>query len=170
MLCESYACSFQTPIVVLRPFNTYGPRQSARAVIPTILSQLISGRTEIHLGNTTPRRDLTFVSDTVAGFLAAGRASGIEGRTVHLGTGRSESIEELFHAACHACGVEAKLVSCADRFRPDRSEVQVLQSDPSRAWDLLGWQATVGLEQGLALTADWMRANIDRYTPDRYVI
>lgn len=170
MLCESFNRSFDTPLVILRPFNTYGPRQSARAVIPTIIAQLISGRREVQLGNTSPRRDLMYVSDTVAGFLAAGRVPGIEGATIHLGTGRSESVKELFTAACRACGVEATLVECPERFRPGRSEVQVLQSDPSRAHELLKWKATIDLERGLALTAEWMRAHIDRYTPDRYVI
>lgn len=170
MLCESFYRSFDTPVVILRPFNTYGPRQSARAVIPTILSQLLSGRREIRLGNTKPRRDLTFVTDTVAGFLAAGQQPGVEGTTIQLGTGRAESVEDIFHAACRACGVEATLKISAERFRPDRSEVQVLQSDPSLARRVLGWQATVDLETGLARTAEWMRAHIDRYSPDHYVI
>jgi UDP-glucose 4-epimerase len=139
-------------------------------VIPTILSQLIAGKKEIQLGNVTPKRDLTYVADTVRGFLAAGCTPGIEGKTIHLGTGRAESVEELFHAACRAVGVKATLTSSAERFRPDRSEVQVLQSDPSEARRVLKWEATTTLEDGLGRTAEWMRANIDRYTPDRYVI
>lgn len=170
MLAESYARSFETPVVILRPFNTFGPRQSARAVIPTILAQLLTGKTTIQLGNVKPRRDLTYVSDTVAGFLAAGSVVGIEGDTIHLGTGRSDSIEDVFQAACRACGVTAKLKTSAERFRPDRSEVQVLQSDPSRARAVLGWSAKVSLEDGLTQTAEWLRGNIHRYSPDRYVI
>jgi len=169
-LCEAYASSFDVPVVVLRPFNTYGPRQSARAVIPTILSQLLSGRTAIRLGNVAPRRDLTYVSDTVAGFLAAGLCAGLEGETIHLGTGRAESIEEVFRTACAVCGVEATVESDPVRVRPARSEVMVLQSDPSRARRRLGWEAEVSLRQGLERTAAWISANLDRYRPETYVV
>ena len=169
-LCEAYASSFEVPVVVLRPFNTYGPRQSARAVIPTILSQLLSGRTAIRLGNLAPRRDLTYVSDTVAGFLAAGLCPGLEGETIHLGTGRAESIEEVFRTACSVCGVEATIESDPLRVRPPRSEVMVLQSDPSRAMQRLGWEARVSLQQGLGATARWMAANLDRYRPETYAV
>lgn len=169
-LCESYFCSFNVPVVTLRPFNTYGPRQSARAVIPTILSQLLEGNREVALGNTAPRRDLTFVGDTVSGFLAAGLAEGIEGDTIQLGTGRAESISEVFEAACRSLGISARIVTSAERQRPHASEVQVLQSDPARAQQLLGWKATVSLEQGLERTAQWMKANLGRYRADRYTL
>src|SRR5204863_4670319 len=106
-MCEAYFAAYGTPVVTVRPFNTYGPRQSARAVIPTILSQLLSGLKKIRLGNTAPKRDLTFVSDTVEGILAAGSQAGMEGETVHLGTGCTWSIKEVFDAACRACGVDA---------------------------------------------------------------
>jgi NAD dependent epimerase/dehydratase len=167
-LCEAYVSSYGMPIVVLRPFNTYGPRQSARAVIPTILTQLLSGRRRVRLGNLAPRRDLTYVSDTVRGFLAAGICSGVEGQTVQLGTGRSISIAEIFEAACTVCGVEASVEEDTARIRPDASEVMVLQSDPSLARRCLGWQATVSLEEGLAETAKWIKTNLDRYRPDQY--
>jgi UDP-glucose 4-epimerase len=169
-LCEAYASSYGVPIVVLRPFNTYGPRQSARAVIPTILAQLLSGRTVVRLGNVAPRRDLTFVSDTVRGFLAAGLCPGVEGQTIQLGTGRAESIAEVFHAACVACGVEARIEEDPARVRPAQSEVMVLQSDPSRARQLLGWESIVTLETGLAETARWVEANLDRFRPDSYAV
>jgi NAD dependent epimerase/dehydratase len=169
-LCEAYFSSFDIPVVTLRPFNTYGPRQSARAVIPTILSQLLAGRREITLGSIDPRRDLTFVSDTVDGFLAAGLAPGIEGRTIQLGTGRTESVEEVFHAACKACGVEARIRIDPARIRPGRSEVLVLQSDPSLAGELLRWHAEITLEEGLSRTAAWIRDNLGAFTPDQYAV
>ena len=169
-MCEAYHCSFETPVVVLRPFNTYGPRQSMRAVIPTIIGQLLQGVTRVRLGNTAPRRDLTFVSDTVAGFMAAGLASGIDGQTIQLGTGRAVSVQELFDLARAACGVEAQVAEDARRRRPDASEVMVLQSDPSRARGTLGWSAQVGLEEGLRRTVEWMRANLKRYPADAYAI
>jgi len=169
-LCEAYHCSFAVPVVTLRPFNTYGPRQSARAVIPTILSQLLSGRGCVRLGNLAPKRDLTFVGDTVRGFLAAGIAPGIEGETIQLGTGRTESVADVFRAACAATGTEATIEQAAERLRPDRSEVMVLQSDPSLAARRLGWRAEVSLEDGLARTADWMRNNLHAFRPGEYAV
>jgi NAD dependent epimerase/dehydratase len=169
-LAEAFYSSFGVPVVTLRPFNTYGPRQSARAVIPSILSQLLAGREEIELGNTTPKRDLTFVRDSVRGFLAAGIADGIDGRTIQLGTGRAESIADVFKAACVACGVSARIRQSAERMRPEKSEVMVLQSDPSLARTLLGWESEVELEEGLSLTVDWMRENLASFTPSEYAI
>ncbi len=155
----SYQRSFGTPVVVLRPFNTFGPRQSMRAVLPTILIQLIEGRRRIQLGRLDPRRDLTYVSDTVEGFLLAGSAPGLEGATVQLGTGRAVSVGELFEAACRALNVTAVVDADPRRVRPDASEVLVLQSDPALAREKLGWSPKVTLEEGLARTAEWLRAN-----------
>lgn len=169
-LCEAYWCSFDVPVVTLRPFNTFGPRQSARAVIPTMLSQLLQGRRSVELGSLEPRRDLTFVSDTVDGFLRAGRAKGIDGDVIQLGTGRTDSIGDVFAAACRALGVEATVVQSAGRTRPGRSEVMVLQSDPAKAKQLLGWEPRVSLEDGLKRTADWMRSHLGRYRPDVYAV
>jgi NAD dependent epimerase/dehydratase len=169
-LCEAYAATYGLPIVVLRPFNTYGPRQSARAVIPTILSQLLSGREQVRLGNLAPRRDLTYVSDTVRGFLAAGICPGVDGQTIQLGTGRSISIAEIFDAACRVCGVKATVEQDTARIRPNASEVMVLQSDPALAKRALGWQATTSLEEGLAQTAEWIKGHLSRYRPDHYGI
>ncbi len=169
-LCEAYFCSFGVPVVTLRPFNTYGPRQSARAVIPTILEQLLRGATRVELGALDPRRDMTFVGDTVDGFLRAGVAQGIEGQTVQLGTGRSESIRDVFEAACRALGVHAEVVQSADRMRPAASEVLVLESAPDLAATLLGWRAETSLEEGLARTAEWMRGRLDRYRPGTYAV
>jgi UDP-glucose 4-epimerase len=162
-LALSYHCSFEVPVVVLRPFNTYGPRQSTRAVLPTILTQLIEGRTEVELGRLDTRRDLTYVSDTVDGFVRAATAAGVEGETLQLGTGRSYSVAEVFEAACGVVGVRATARTDPTRLRPDASEVLVLESDPARARERLGWEARVGLEEGLKRTADWLRAHRDHY-------
>jgi UDP-glucose 4-epimerase len=162
-LALAYHCSFGVPVTVLRPFNTYGPRQSTRAVLPTILLQLLEGRREIELGRLDPRRDLTFVSDTVDGFVRVGAAPGFEGQTFQLGTGRAVSIGELFETACRVLGVAATVKEDPRRVRPDASEVLVLLSDPTQARERLGWAAQVSLEEGLARTAEWLRANRDRY-------
>ncbi len=166
-LSLAFARTFELPVVVLRPFNTYGPRQSARAVLPTMLRQLIAGRTEVRLGRLDPRRDLTFVADTVEGFVAAAVADGIEGQTIQLGTGRSESIGELFALACRILGVNARAVEDQERLRPDASEVLVLQSDPSLARTLLGWTATTSIEDGLERTIAWLREHPDDIGVDR---
>jgi NAD dependent epimerase/dehydratase len=162
-LALSYQRSFGTPVVVLRPFNTYGPRQSSRAVLPAMLTQLLSGRREVDLGRLDTRRDLTFVTDTVDGFVRAATAAGVDGDTIQLGTGRSVSIAELFEAACRVVGCRATAREDPRRRRPDASEVLVLESDPARAAERLGWTAQVTLEEGLRRTAEWLRENLDAY-------
>ena len=169
-MCEAYFSSFDVPVVTLRPFNTYGPRQSARAVIPTILEQLLRGKTHIELGSLDPKRDLTYVGDTVNGFLKAATSPGLEGKTIQLGTGRTESIRDVFRAACSALNVEAEVTQRAERVRPSKSEVMVLHSDPSLAAELLDWKANISLEQGLGLTAEWMKKELHRYRPGTYVV
>src|ERR1017187_10419759 len=165
-LALSYFQSFGTPVTVLRPFNTFGPRQSTRAVTATMLLQLLSGKKEISLGRLDTRRDLTYVSDVVDGFMRAGTVEEIEGKVIQLGTGRSVSIEELFTIACRVLGVCATVMPDTRRLRPDASEVLELQSDPSRALELLGWKPTVTLEEGLERTASWLRENRNSYRPD----
>lgn len=159
-LAISYFRSFGTPVTILRPFNTYGPRQSTRAVLPTILTQLLRGRRTVALGRTDTRRDMTFVSDTVDGFVRACLAPGIEGDTIQLGTGTTHTIRDLFVAACRVLGVAAEIEVDTRRLRPDRSEVLVLQSDPSYARERLGWCAKVVLDDGIRLTADWLRGHL----------
>jgi UDP-glucose 4-epimerase len=166
-LASAFGRSFDLPVVVLRPFNTYGPRQSDRAVLPTMLRQLLDGRTEIRLGRLDPRRDLTYVADTVDGFVRAATAPGIDGDVIQLGTGRSESIQDLFEIACRLLGVDARAVMDPERVRPDASEVLVLEADPTRARERLGWEARTSLEDGMAATIDWLRrepvpADLDR--------
>jgi NAD dependent epimerase/dehydratase len=165
-LALAYHRSFDVPVTILRPFNTYGPRQSARAVIPTILTQLIAGREEIELGRLDPRRDMTFVSDTVDGFVRAATGPGIDGRTIQLGTGRAPSIQEIFDVALAVTGARARVRVDPRRLRPDPSEVMVLESAPDQARELLGWRPEVSLEDGLRRTADWLRSHMDRYRPD----
>lgn len=159
----AYHGTFGLPVTVLRPFNTYGPRQSTRAVLPTILLQLLEGQSEVTLGRLDTRRDLTFVSDTVDGFVRAASAPGLEGRTVQLGTGRAVSVREMFEAACRILGCAAVVREDPRRLRPEGSEVLVLQSDPALARQLLQWQAVVGLEEGLSRTADWLKAHRKSY-------
>jgi UDP-glucose 4-epimerase len=165
-LALSYHRSFSLPVTVLRPFNTYGPRQSTRAVLPTILTQLLEGRTELSLGRLDTRRDLTFVADTVDGFVRASVAPGIEGRTIQLGTGRAESIGDVLAIAQRLLGTRATVRVDERRLRPDASEVMVLQSDPALARDALGWEARHALEAGVAATIEWLRSNLDRYRTD----
>jgi UDP-glucose 4-epimerase len=167
-LAEAYFSSFETPVVILRPFNTYGPRQSTRAVIPTILSQMIAGSSELRIGSLEPRRDFTYVSDTVSGFIAAGAQSGIEGEVIQLGTGSTSSIGEIVELARRLTGSEAVLTTESERVRPERSEVMVLLSDPTHARDLLAWSPTISLEDGLSRTAKWVESNLELFDPSRF--
>ncbi len=160
----AYHRSFGTPVVVLRPFNTYGPRQSARAVIPTMLYQLLTGKKEIELGRLDTRRDFTFVGDTVRGFLAAAEAQDVDGMTIQLGTGEAVSGQELFEMACRAAKATGATVKTDPRrLRPDLSEVMVLVSDPARAKERLGWAPTVSFARGLEETARWLEGNLGAY-------
>jgi NAD dependent epimerase/dehydratase len=156
-LCEAYALSFETQVVTLRPFNTYGPRQSLRAVIPTVLAQLIAGAEELHLGSLTPKRDFTYVTDTVDGFVRAATSQLVAGEVVQLGTGITVSIGELVKACQKVLGTAAAVTTDDERLRPRGSEVEVLLSDPTNAADRLGWKPTVDLAEGLEQTADWLR-------------
>jgi UDP-glucose 4-epimerase len=167
-LALSYQRSFGVSVTVLRPFNTYGPRQSTRAVLPTILTQLLAGKATIQLGNLAPRRDLTYVADTVDGFVRAATVAGIEGETIQLGTGEAVSVADLFQAACKALDVEASVRQDPQRLRPDASEVQVLLSDPTKAERLLGWRPQVPLTEGLARTAAWLQEHLGLYRTDGY--
>ncbi|MBX3205836.1 MAG: GDP-mannose 4,6-dehydratase [Labilithrix sp.] len=165
-LVYSYYSSFALPAVVLRPFNTFGPRQSARAVLIAMLTQLLGGRREIHLGRLDTKRDMTFVLDTVDGFVRAAQAQGIEGKTIQLGTGTAHTIEEMFRACCTVLGVDARVVLDERRLRPDASEVLHLQSAPNLAKELLGWQPRESLETGLEKTAAWLSKHLDQYKPE----
>jgi UDP-glucose 4-epimerase len=156
-LALAFQRSHGLPVVVLRPFNTYGPRQSERAVLPTIIRQLLAGASELRLGRLDTRRDLTYVADTVDGFVRAATAPGIDGLTIQLGTGRAEQIGDLVQLARELTGNPATVVQDPARMRPDASEVLVLQSDPALAAQVLGWRAETSLEAGIAATVEWLR-------------
>ncbi|MFB7088894.1 SDR family NAD(P)-dependent oxidoreductase [Streptomyces sp. NPDC056296] len=168
MMALSHWHAFELPVTVVRPFNTYGPRQSARAVIPTILSQLHSGTRQIRLGSLTPTRDFTYVTDTAAGFLALAACDPAVGRAVNLGTGQEISVGDLAKALIAASGRDAEIVVDPARLRPAGSEVQRLLSDNSRARDWAGWQPEVSLEEGLRHTSDWVADNLRLFATDRY--
>lgn len=157
-LMLAYHLTFETPAVVVRPFNTYGPRQSLRAVVPTIAAQLIAG-TPVRLGSVDPTRDLTFVSDTVDALVRAGHTPGIDGRTIQLGTGREVRIGDLAEMLSRIAGVPLQLVHDPERVRPPSSEVDRLVADNTLARELLGWRPLVGLEDGLAATVRWLRSS-----------
>lgn len=167
-LMDSFHQSFDLPVTVLRPFNTYGPFQSARAVIPTIVSQALAGGT-LRLGSLHPRRDLTFVADTVAGFLAAASAPEAVGRTVQLGTGEDHSVGEVVEIVGELVGRELDVEVDDERVRPEKSEVQRLTSEPRLARELLGWTPRASLRDGLAKTIEWIDSNRGRYRLDEYV-
>ena len=172
-LALSFHASFNTPVGVLRPFNTYGPRQSARAVIPTIISQLATGR-EVKLGSLKPTRDFSFVQDTANGFLAAATSDAIVGQTVNLGSGFEISIQETAETIAKLMNVELKLANDEQRVRPESSEVERLHASIKKAKEVLGWQPQLkgleGFKSGLKQTIDWFSnpTNLARYKADRY--
>jgi NAD dependent epimerase/dehydratase len=166
---DSYFRSFELPTTVLRPFNTYGPRQSARAIIPTIISQALAGQT-VRLGSLHPRRDLTFVEDTVAGFVAAATHDEALGRTIQLGTNHDVSVGDLVEMVGEILGRELVVETDPRRVRPEKSEVQRLISGPFLAAELLEWEPRVDLREGLARTIEWIERNAQRFRIDHYVI
>jgi len=168
-LIDSYHRSFRLPATVLRPFNTYGPRQSARAVIPTIVSQALAGDV-LRLGSLDPRRDLTFVTDTVDGFVRAALAPEAIGRTVQLGTERDVSVGDIVRVVGEVLGRELTVKQDADRIRPEASEVMRLVSSPRVASELLGWSAQVDLQEGLRRTIEWLEGSRERFRTEHYVI
>jgi hypothetical protein len=168
-LMDSFHRSHELPVTVLRPFNTFGPRQSARAVIPTIITQALAGDV-LRLGSTDPRRDLTFVEDTAAGFVAAAASEAAVGRTIQLGTGEDVSVGEIVERVGAILGRELTVETDPARVRPAQSEVQLLLSDPSLARELTGWTPAVGVDEGLARTVAWIEANASRYRLGDYVL
>ncbi|MCA1988493.1 MAG: SDR family NAD(P)-dependent oxidoreductase, partial [Desulfarculus sp.] len=161
-LVESFHLSFGLPAVTVRPFNTFGPRQSARAVIPTIITQLLAGQ-PVRLGNLHPTRDLNYVTNTVDGFLAAAQADQAIGRTINLGSGREISIGDLARLIARLMGKDLGLTQDPARLRPVGSEVERLLADASLAAELLDWRPRVDLEEGLARTIAWLGQHLDRY-------
>lgn len=162
-LCYSHHCAYGTPVVVVRPFNTYGPRQSTRAIIPHMMLQMIDGREEVEIGNPDAVRDFTFILDTVKGLLLAAHRDDFAGDEIQLGTGETKSIRVLFDMCCQITGTHPALTTKHQLLRPDASEVKVLQSLPAKAGAMLGWHPTVGLEAGLAATYEWLKYNQAKY-------
>jgi len=166
-LAESYYLSFGVPVVTLRPFNTFGPRQSARAIIPTIISQGLSGNV-IRLGLLTPIRDLNFVSDTVAGFIQAVECPQAIGELFNIGSGKAVTIGELAQKIVNLLGGDKKIIAEEARVRPEASEVMELLCNYGKARKVLGWEPRVGLEEGLNRTVDYIRNHLHHYKPQLY--
>lgn len=166
-LVESYARAYGIQTVTVRPFNTYGPGQSTRAVIPTIITQALTQPT-IHLGNLASTRDFTYVDDTVAGFLKAYMLDEMTGEVFNLGTGTEISIGDLAHQIITLIGKPIEIVTEEQRLRPERSEVQRLVSNNHKAVTQLGWQPTTSLQDGLRQTIAWIQAHLDLYQPEVY--
>lgn len=173
-IAQSFHLSFGTPVVTLRPFNTYGPRQSARAVIPTVITQIANGQRQIQLGAVHPTRDFNFVADTVSGFVQALDSDEGIGEVINLGSNFEVSIGDTARAIAEVMGVEIEILTDAQRLRPSKSEVERLWADNRKARELLGWQPAYGgldgFRRGLAETAAWFAdpANLGRYKADRY--
>ncbi len=167
-LAMSFYKSFGLPVIILRPFNVYGPRQSARAIIPTIITQILSGKKRINLGTIYPTRDFTYVKDTVKGFVLAEKSDNIFGKTVNIGSNFEISIEKLAYDIAKLMGENVELMSDEERKRPDKSEVERLWAENKLAKELLGWSQSYSLQNGLKDTIKWFRENINFYKPDIY--
>jgi NAD dependent epimerase/dehydratase len=168
-LALSYHRAFGVPVAVVRPFNTYGPRQSTRAVVPTIMSQALAAE-EIRLGSLTPVRDLVFVHDTVAGFLAIADCADCVGRVTNLATGTGVSVGELVERVSRLAGRRLPVVETEERKRPESSEVFKLIGAAAPAKDLAGWRPRVSLDEGLAQTWDWLSRHPEQYKPGVYSV
>jgi len=168
-LAESFFCSFDLPVVTLRPFNAYGPRQSGRAVIPTIITQALTQEV-VYLGNLESSRDLTYVADTVDGFLRVAKANGVEGETFNLGSGFEVSIKELAQMVIKIIGRPVRIEVDRERLRPERSEVQRLLADYHLAREHLSWSPKVGLLEGLERTIEWINDHLELYRPGEYQV
>ena len=167
-LAESFYRSFDVPIATIRPFNTYGPRQSARAVIPTIIAQALT-QEKVALGATHTTRDYTFVGDLVRAFVLVAESPRTAGETVNVGSNTEISIGTVAEMVASLVGKEIEVVTDSDRLRPEKSEVERLWCDNTRARDLLGWSPTVPLKEGLLQTIAWFREHLDLYSPGQYV-
>jgi NAD dependent epimerase/dehydratase len=168
-MAEAVHRSFGLPVTIVRPFNTYGPRQSARAVIPTIITQALT-RDAVRLGNLEPTRDLNYVTDTAEGFIRAAESPAALGQTINIGTGREISIGELAARILQMLGKDLPIICEDQRVRPDKSEVERLCADNRVARELLGWEPRVTLEEGLRRTIAWLQENNERYKPGVYAV
>lgn len=169
-IAESFYRSFNTPLTIVRPFNTYGPRQSARAVIPTIITQLLSGKEVIELGSLTPTRDFNYVKDTVQGFIKIAKANETIGEEINIATQQEISIGQLADEMIRQINPNAKIKTADERLRPDKSEVNRLLGSNEKIKALTNWEPKYTLESGLAETIEWLKNNLDKYKVDIYNI
>lgn len=169
-IAESFYNAFGLPVVIARPFNTYGPRQSARAIIPTIISQIASGMRTIKVGDLTPTRDFNYVTDTCRGFIALAETPGIEGRNINIASGTEISMADTLRTIARVMNADVEYVVDPERLRPAKSEVRRLCGDNRVITSLTSWHAEVSLEEGLRRTAEWFTdpANLARYKADIY--
>ena len=167
-LAESFYRSFDLPVTIVRPFNTYGPRQSGRAVIPTIITQLLNGQTEIKLGSLTPTRDFNYVKDTAAGFVALADCPAAVGQEVNTATAQEHSIADLANELIRQINPEARIVCDEQRLRPEKSEVNRLLGCADKLRAMTGWAPQYTFEQGLAATIEFLRTHMDSYKPGVY--
>lgn len=168
-LAESFWRSYGLPVVTVRPFNTFGPRQSTRAVIPAIITQCLAGDT-VRLGNLHPVRDMNYVGDVVRGFERAGTAAAAIGRTINIGSGRGSTIADLVRVIAQATNSSVAIETDDARVRPENSEVGTLVADNTLARELLDWRPAVSLEEGLRLTIEWMKDHLSEYRPGVYQV
>lgn len=166
-MAEAYWRSFRTPVVTLRPFNTFGPRQSARAFLPAVIGQMLTGDT-VRVGSLEPIRDMNFVTNTVDGFIRAATQPGLEGLTLNVGSGRGVSMGELVKMAMKVAGKTPRIEIDAERVRPSESEVLELVCDASLAKKTMGWETRIGLEDGVRRTVEWMAEHLTGYKPNLY--
>jgi NAD dependent epimerase/dehydratase len=164
----SYFRSFNLPVKIVRPFNTYGPRQSARAIIPTIITQLLTGQKKLRLGNLNPTRDLTYVEDTARGFLEIFKSDNLIGEVVNIGSGKEISIENLVKMFSDIMGIDILIVKDRKRVRPAKSEVERLLCDNSKIINNTNWRNKVELKEGLLKTIEWIQKHIDLYKAELY--
>lgn len=169
-LAISYYRSFGMPVKIVRPFNTYGPRQSARAIIPTVISQILAGKTELNLGNLSPTRDLTFVADTVNGFFSIFNADACLGTATNIGMNQEISVKNLVHLIAKLLNREISIKSDDNRIRTEKSEVERLWCDNSIIRLATGWSPHYTLELGLTETIEFIKRNLNKYKPDIYNI
>ena len=169
-LAESFYRSFDLPVTIVRPFNTFGPRQSGRAIIPTIITQLLTGSKELKLGSLTPTRDFNYVKDTAAGFMAIADCDKAIGQELNIATGVEHSIGDLANELIAQINPEAHIVCEEERLRPEKSEVNRLLGDSTRLRQLTGWAPRFTFEEGLAATIEFLKANMDKYKPDTYLL
>ena len=167
-LAESFYRSFQLPVSIVRPFNTYGPRQSARAVIPTIISQLLAGKEEIKLGALTPVRDFNYVKDTAAGFIAIAESGRTIGQEINIASQREISVGDLAEVIISQINPDARIICDEQRLRPEKSEVGRLLGSNVKIKELTDWKQQYTFEQGIAATIEWMRRNMEYYKADLY--